>query len=144
MPFNSYGVTGRLITCSPFCYFLRSPILATATHKVTEVTGKSQEKIPVPLDPHAHEKNNFDSNIAVTSGTSVTYYLMNTENTDSTEVTALQSRSNFWRYPDFFLMHDPIGVFAGVFFHIWKMAFSGISRIVSVLKHRREWLQWTK
>ena len=140
MQYSLYGVTGRLITCSPFCYLSRSPILALANRKVTEVTGKLQEKKSALRD-HAHGKNRIDSDIAVTP---VTYYLMSTENTDSTEVTVKTSRSNFWRYPDFSLMHDPLGVFGKVLSNIWKMAISGVSCIVIAHKHHREGLQWTK
>ena len=143
MQYSLYGVTGRLITCSPFCYLSRSPISALANRKVTEVTGKPQGKKSALRD-HAHGKNIFNSDIAVTSVTPVTYYLMSTENTDSTEVTVKISRSNFWRYPDFSLMHDTLGVFGKVLSNIWKTAISGVSCIVIAHKHNREGLQWTK
>lgn len=140
MQYSLYGVTGRLITCSPFCYLSRSPISALANRKVTEVTGKSRGKKSVLRD-HAHGKNRFNSDIAVTS---VTYYLMSTENTDSTEVTVKASRSNFWRYPDFSLMHDPLGVFPHVLVYVLKTAFSAVSCIVNAHKHHMEGPQWTR
>lgn len=126
MQYRAYGVTGFSVTCSPFCYLSRSPILATATQKVTEVTGKSPEKNNVTLlDPHAHEKKNIDSNFTVTSVTSVTYYFETTENTDSKEVTEFLSRSNFWCYPDFSLMHDLIGSFSERAFAPTKSSITG-------------------
>lgn len=144
MHYSSCGVTGSNVTCSPSCYLSRSPVLALANNKVTEVTGKFRGKNSIPRE-HAHEKNRFDSDIAVTSVTPVTYYLMNTENTDSKEVTANLSRCNFWCYPVFSLMHDLIGQFFGSdgLFNK-KTAFSGVSRIVNAHKHHKEGLQWTR
>ena len=140
MQYSPYGVTGRLITCFPFCYLSRSPVSALANRKVTEVTGKYQKR-NFPIMAHAHGKNRINSDIAVTSVTPVTYYLISIENTDSTEVTGKLTRRAYSCYPDFSHAH---ALLREIFSHILKSAFFRHFQIHGVKKHSKEAVEWTR